>query len=108
MATIEIARFENPEFQTEYATNGGVDKKPDAFHFQFNPDSNSVCCAIIETVAFIQDSDQTDLDPLANSLNPDALSTLMESHEQNVTVVFQYEGMEITVENEGDIWLCWE
>ena len=107
MTSVEITRLSNSEFQTVYATNGGTDREPDAFHFQFNPERDAVTRAIVDAVALVHDCNQTELDPLANSIDPEALSTLMQTSEAPVEVVFQYEGMEITVEGDGDIWLRW-
>lgn len=108
MTLLELTRVNEPEFQAVYATNGGTDKEPDAFHFQFNPHRDSIYRAIVESIALVHDCDQDDLDPLANSIEPDALATLMRTREQSVEVVFHYEGMEVTVESEGDIWLRWK
>jgi len=108
MTTLEITRIDEPEFQTVYATNGGTDKEPDAFHFQFNPHRDSVYRAIVEAIALIHHCDPDDLDPLGSSIEPDALAKLMRTREQSVKVTFHYEDMEVTVESEGDIWLRWE
>ena len=108
MTSVEITRLSDSAFQTVYATNGGTDKEPDAFHFQFNPERDAVTRAIVDAVALVHDRGQTDLDPVAHSIDPEALSTLMQTSEGPVEVVFQYAGMEITVESCGDIWLRWQ
>lgn len=82
--------------------------------------NQSVTEAIIEAVSEYSDTDPTPeftpegasteaLEPLYHAIDPDALEALIDRSApeagQTVEVAFQYMGYEITVSNEGYIWI---
>lgn len=83
----------------------------DVFHVQFDPESESVIQQTVKAVATITNSDPTELTPLAECVEPDMLETFVDP-DANCgmycsEISFEYEGLDITLNPEGDLWLEW-
>lgn len=66
------------------------------------------CTAIVETVAIAANREPTELDPLYEAVDPEALDTLIQSMETNstvgdATVTFAFDGHEVTVHRDGRV-----
>lgn len=66
--------------------------------------------AVIETIAEAADCDPIKLEPLFETIDPDALDRVMrgngtDPHERNLTVSFLYNGYEVTVQSKGVVEL---
>lgn len=59
--------------------------------------------AIVERVADIEGVDHTDLEPLYNSIDPDALDNLVGQTGTSMQIEFVYEGFDVTVSGDGEI-----
>lgn len=95
----------------KHLPDGTGDNDVDAFHHQFNPTTQSVVDEVVRSVATIKNVDETRLDSLYDALDPEALEALLGSTagaHRKVEVRFRYEGLEITVNANGDIWLNWD
>lgn len=80
-------------------TDGG---SPAVVHAEYDWEEISPSLATIETVADAADCTQTALDPLYDSIDPDALNTLVRSTErQDTTVSFFFDGYDVTVHSSG-------
>lgn len=91
--------------------DGTGDADVDAFHHRFNPSTQSVAGEVVSAVATIKNTQETDLEPLYDTVDTDALEVLVSAsagHRGAVEVQFRYEGLEITVSGTGDIWLHWD
>lgn len=86
---------------------GSADK--DVFHVEFNGSSGTVSEIIPKSVATILDESPTDLTPLGDVVDTYMLETMVDhgSSEANRRgeFTFHYEGLEITVETDGHLWL---
>lgn len=91
--------------------NGGTDDEHDVFHRSFRPGVESVDTVLVESVSVIHNVDEDELDPLYDTVDPDALTGLFEgatSDESNIEEVqFVYEELEVTIVSDGHIWLEW-
>lgn len=91
-------------------TNGGNGRR-DVFHVPFDPTSDDVVEVVVRAVAVIQNVEPTELPPLENAVDPDALSAIFGSDSEasttDVQVTFVYEGLEITVNSDGNVYLEW-
>jgi hypothetical protein len=68
--------------------------------------STSPSTAVVETVAVALDRAATTLDPLYESVDPDALDALVRSSEppaRYVTVSFGFAGQQVTVHGTGEV-----
>lgn len=64
----------------------------------------SVCLAVLRTVAAVSNKTPTDLPPLYEAVDPDALEELMRSDSgQTIEATFPYFGYVITVRSDGEI-----
>ncbi len=93
-----------------FASNGGGNEDPDTFHLQYDSDVESPLEAIVRATAVVKNQSQVELNPLANVIDPDALNEVCNSStttSSNIEVTFEYEGLEVTVNNEGNVWLSW-
>ena len=90
--------------------NGG-DGRRDVFHVTFDPIEDDVVEEIVRSVAIIHNVEADDLPPVAGTVDPDALSTIVGvsagASGPAAQVTFLYQGLEITVTAEGDLWLEW-
>lgn len=91
--------------------NGGDQDDRASFHVTFDPVTDSIPLVVIESVAAIQNEDPEELDPIHHAVDADSLESLFkpdhEAHSGVETVQFVYEGMHVTIEREGDLWLRW-
>lgn len=90
--------------------NGG-DARRDVFRVPFDPDTEDPNAVVVRSVAVIQNVEPTDLPPLGDVVDVDALEALVAppegSREGAVNVTFVYQGLEITVDSDGELWLEW-
>lgn len=79
-----------------------------AIQAEFDWSEVSPSTAVVETVAIAVDSEPTVLEPLYETVDPDALDTLIRSLETNstdedATVTFALDGHEVTVRRDGTV-----
>ncbi|QSG03303.1 HalOD1 output domain-containing protein [Natranaeroarchaeum sulfidigenes] len=60
---------------------------------------------LIDVVASLRDVDQTTLEPLYNTVDPEALGSLCTSTDCSLRISFQYEGYAVTISGDGRIKL---
>ncbi|MWV40943.1 HalOD1 output domain-containing protein [Natrialba sp. INN-245] len=69
--------------------------------------TNSVVVDVVRAVAARKDTDPTSLEPLANTIDPNALESLVshvrETQSTEMTVSFTYSGFHVTVDESGEI-----
>lgn len=68
----------------------------------------SPSAGVVEAVATVTDSEPTELQPLAHTIDPDALNALLDSHpDVDVRVAFSYAGVDVHVNGDGtgQVWL---
>lgn len=56
---------------------------------------------VIQVVAAARDVDATDLEPLYNVVDPDALDSLLSCSDDSVEISFEYAGCEVTVTSDA-------
>lgn len=69
----------------------------------------SPAAAIISAVAEAEGVGSTDLPPLYYSIDPDAITTLLdrtEATETDVSLAFRYHGWDVLVQSDGSICIC--
>ena len=96
---------ERPSAGTESAGGGGADG---AVRVQYEWASTPPSIAVIETVAVALDRETTALGPLYESVDPDALETLLQSNgssatPSDVTVTFTVADRQVTVHDSGEV-----
>jgi hypothetical protein len=89
-------------------SGAGVRSTPGVHRVQYDWSSTSPSVAVIEAVADVAGCEQTELDPLYDSVDPDALDTIIEGDRQTVldgmtTVTFTLAGYEVTVYADGEV-----
>jgi len=78
----------------------------EAIHAQFEWTSTAPSTAVIETVAIALDHEPTAIEPLYESIDPDALDTLLKGSPatvNHVTVSFVAADRHVTVHSRGDV-----
>lgn len=76
------------------------------YHGHVSPECRSTSVAVTEMVSTVTETAQTDLTPLFDAIDPDALDALCAPRVRNRTrpvVRFGYEGFDVTVH--GDEWI---
>ena len=76
------------------------------YRSQFNWSEWSPAEAVIQTVAIATNREPTAMSPLYDSIGPDALDTLIGGElveDSGVSVIFSFEGHEVTVKNNGEV-----
>lgn len=73
---------------------------------EFDWSSHTPCEAVVETVAIAANVGPTTLDPLYESVDPDALDALirpdgMGPKNGDVTLAFEYAGQDVTIRSDG-------
>ncbi|MCL9814270.1 HalOD1 output domain-containing protein [Natranaeroarchaeum aerophilus] len=63
---------------------------------------------LIEAVASLRDVDQTTLEPLYNTVDPEVLGSLCTGTDCSLRISFQYEGYAVTILGDGRIRLVEE
>ncbi|WP_435349763.1 HalOD1 output domain-containing protein [Haloarchaeobius sp. HRN-SO-5] len=61
---------------------------------------------IVEAVAQAKDVDPLSLDPIIESVDPDALDRLFDNSNQGLQLTFEYEGYTVTVDGDRQIDLA--
>lgn len=110
MTVLELVRGTGTPFVSDFSPSGGYERRPDTFHLTFDPEAEPASHAVVKAAAFVHNVEPTDLSPLGDVLDPDALDALVGSgttNEAPLEVSFTYESLEIQVICEGDIWLSW-
>ena len=75
----------------------------------FDPESDSVSEELLTTLLTINDADPTELEALADSVDPDALDTLFEARPNKarsdsvIVAGFEYAGHTVVIRNDGTI-----
>ena len=91
--------------------NGGSEGDPNTFHLRVDPTTESVAVAIVNAAAFVHNVEQTELEPLETAIDTDALADLLRHGQDRsgtpLEVSFTYEGFDIAVDSNGNIWLRW-
>ncbi|SFC33886.1 hypothetical protein SAMN05444422_10783 [Halobiforma haloterrestris] len=76
-------------------------------HARFDASDDSVVVAVVETVATVVDRDPLELPPLFESVDTEALETLVRSSPRNretsLEVTFSYMDCPVTVSARGDV-----
>lgn len=80
----------------------------ETYRASFNSDTDSVCSAILSTVAAVSETPPLELPPLYSACDPDALETLVEptvhgASSAEIRVSFTFHGYTVTVHNYGII-----
>lgn len=86
-STFEEYRTRDSTYQTQYDVS----------------DPDSILISIIEATATVTETPPSQLEPLVETIDPDALATLVRSADQGVVVEFLYHGHRVAVCSEGDI-----
>lgn len=78
------------------------------YHASYNGDTESVCLAVIETVAAVSETDPSELKPLYPVVDPDALNRLFAPKQDMMgrtdgEVRFTYCGYDVTVTSNGAV-----
>lgn len=84
----------------------------DVFHVQFDPADESVVQLVVRSVSTIRNVDPLDLEPLGSTIDPTTLEGLVDPRSggglRGAEVSFEYEGLYVTVDTDGNIWLEWQ
>lgn len=112
MTEIDLVHGQKQNDDSQLRPNGGHNKNdPDTFHFEYASNPKSVPEAIVKATAFVHNVEPDELSPLANFIDPDALDCLLtprpHNHSTRIEITFEYEGLQITVDNSNNIWLQW-
>ncbi len=88
---------------------GGNHGRRDVFHVTFDPGSESPVEVVLDAVAVVHDRQPEDLAPLHDAVDPEALDELVvpsSDHQAGADEVrFVYEGLEISIDGDGNVWL---
>lgn len=91
--------------------NGGHRNERDTFHVTFDPETEPIASVVTESVAAIQNTELEELDPLYDAVDPESIDALLAANDDEQSgadvVEFVYEGMEVTIGSDGDVWLKW-
>lgn len=80
-------------------------EKGESLHLvEFDPETESVTATIVAAVADLEGTSQTALDPFYNTVDPDALETLIHSvatqpDPSNAEITVRYHGYTITIQS---------
>lgn len=97
----ETVRTETPSVSDDSV---GYDPATETFHARFDGGTETVTLAIVETVATVIDCRLVSMAPLYDTVDPEALSTLLASPRNHpIEAKFTYEGCCVTVSNEGSV-----
>lgn len=72
---------------------------------RFTYDDDLVSHHVIEAIAWTMDVDPTDLDPLSDFVDPDALDGLFKWSTSEVVVTFPAYGYAVEVHGDGEIYI---
>lgn len=101
----------NPRWSPSWTATDGWGED-DVFHVRFDPDTQSPVEVVVRSVATIRNVDPLDLEPLGAAVDPGTIERLMGPTSQETSygaeVTFEYEGMQVTVDTDGHLWLEWQ
>lgn len=111
MTVMELVRGSGTPLVCDFSPNGGYERSPDTFHLTFDSEAEPASHAVVKAASFVHNVDPTDLSPLGDVVDPDALDALA-THGTAVNarcleISFTYEDLDVTVTSDGDVWLCW-
>lgn len=73
---------------------------------EFDPESTAVSAAVVRAVADATDAELRDLDPLYDTVDPEALNALFEDPDSAPAAVsFEYHGCVVSVRGHGEVVL---
>lgn len=91
------------------APDGGSAGRRDVFHVSFDPQTESVVEVVLGAVAVVHNREPVELSPLGDAVEPDALDKLVSQSSNERSGVneirFVYEGLDINIDSDGDVWL---
>lgn len=92
--------------QLDSADRVVYDSESDTYHGDYHgEDDHSLTFAVVEALSTVLDVDATEIDPMNETLNPDALERLFTTQsgetEEDLLVYFTHQGCEITVRRDG-------
>ena len=80
------------------------DTADDSIHAQYDWTEIAPTLGVIETVADLVETDEADLDPLFDYIDPEALNSLVRPRGADaVSVSFDYATYQVTVQSSGDV-----
>jgi len=82
------------------------DSESGTYHGEYHADDgHSLTFAVVEAMSAVLDVGMTDIEPLTETLNPDALERLFGTQsgesDEELLVYFTHEGCEVTVRRDG-------
>lgn len=95
--------------ESERSSEEEIDGANGAVHAQYEWSSTSPSTAVIETVAIAVNREPTTVEPLYESVDPDALDALVQSNSSlsensdTVTVSFTFADQQVTVHGTGEV-----
>lgn len=82
----------------------GYDPTTETFHGRFDSGLATIAVATVKTVATARNCDSTAMQPLFETIDPEALADLVAStRETAVDVTFSYEDCRVTVSSDGSV-----
>ncbi|WP_436346067.1 HalOD1 output domain-containing protein [Natronorubrum sp. FCH18a] len=95
---------DSPSFESFDDDSTGYDPTTGTFHRQFDADSDTIIGAIVESVGAVTNCDPTTMTALYETIDPEALATLVRSNrDRPIEVSFSYEGCQVSVSNRGTV-----
>ena len=105
---IDAAHVPSPSYR--FVANGGSPDR-NVFEKEFDPAEEDPSTILIDTIAYIHNADPVTLDPLAETVDTDALDALLTARsapdERPIEVTFSYEGLFICIRSDGSLWIRW-
>lgn len=88
------------------SSRAGADSDESSVQFEWEG-TTQPSTAVVEAVATTTDRSPTEMDPIHNCIDTDALDRLFDPEnlntEKNITVAFRYEGVDVVVESQRGI-----
>lgn len=103
-ATSRLGPRETFRFSTHMSSNSSLGGGPPGEE-RYYSDADPVSLRVVEAVAAFRGVDPLEIDPLAESIDADALNVLFAPNdgESGANVSFTYEGVRVTVTGRGEI-----
>lgn len=87
------------------SSDNGVEYDPEkgVYRASYEESADSPSIALVEAVAAIEGCDPTALDPLGDTIDVDALNTVVHHSDgtRSIEVTFPYEGYRVTIRSDG-------
>ena len=84
----------------------------DVFHVRFDPEHDSVVQVVVRSVGTIRNVDPLELAPLEEAVDTETIERVAgpeaDEASRHGEITFRYEGLRVTVETDGHVWLEWE